>query len=252
MIKPILLVLLLFVYLAITLVQSAVPEPSNAVEVWEKALAAKGGREKLHAISNFLVVRKRPRRQSPNYSDLYIFPDRYWSWSNSGGVLGTSLLVHDSTGTWEAYDDRQGRGVIWFSPAETGEGDMENARALFLMETKWYKPKIVGLTTERLKKEEFEVVTVDAGRDRVKYYIDMKTSLVRRVSPEGRYGKIVTIAEDMMDYRSVQGIMMPSRTSTPEVGTYNLEFAFDVEYDPGIFKRKPSIEDGPDGWKPKK
>jgi hypothetical protein len=225
---------------------------SRATEIWEKAIAAKGGKEQLQKISNFLVVQRQVKgKRLPVYVDLCIFPDRYWAWRNYGGVLGKNVLVRDSTGIIEARDNQSGSRVLWFPPADS-MGEEIKAQALFLMETKWFHPKILGLSEERLARETFDVVTVDAGRDLVKYYIDRKTSMVRRVSPAERYGNVVIIAEDMLNYQPLKGIMMPSRMSSPEGGTYDLEFAFDVEYDPLIFKRKPSIEDGPDGWKPVK
>jgi len=225
---------------------------SGADEIWEKVIAAKGGREQLLKISNCLVVYRQTKgKRLPIHVELYIFPERHWLWSNQGGVLGTNIWVRDSMGTWRASDDGSGRGVTWHPPSETDQ-DALRTQALFLMETKWFRPKILGLTQEQLGREEFDVVTVDAGRDHVKYYVDKKTSLVRRVSPVRRFGNVVSIAVDLINYKLVQGIMMPSRYKSREGGTYDLEFAFDVEYDPGIFKRKPSIEDGPEGWKPAK
>jgi len=84
----------------------------------------------------------------------------------------------------------------------------------------------------------------------IEYFIDRGTSLVRRVSPEGPYGNVVTILWDFMDYVPKDGIMMPSRMSSPDGGTFNLEFGFNVKYDPNLFTRKPALEDGPEGWKP--
>jgi len=231
------------------------PDSSGAAEIWEKALAAKGGKDRLHAIANFLVIHNRLRRsQIPYYSSLYILPNKYWLWENEGGVLGTKISANDGTGTWEAHNSGRyaGSGVTWWPPDKTDVRRILQDQALFLMETRSYRPKILELKTERLGRVEYDVITVDAGLDRVKYYIDRKTSLVRRVSPVERYGNVVTIAAELVDYRPVQGIMVPSRIKYREGGTYDLKFAFDVEYDPEIFKRKPAIEDGPEGWKPAK
>lgn len=221
-------------------------------EIWDKTIAAKGGRAQLHKISNFLVVRRQTKlKQLPVNVGLFVLPDWYWSWWNSGGIFGTEVWVHGSTGTWRASEDIQGHGILWLPPSQK-TGDELRDQVLFLMETKWFQPTILSLTEERLGRDKVDVVTVGVDQDRVKYYIDKKTSLVRRVSPLGKYGNVVLEAVDMMDYQPVQGIMMPSRTRSPEAGTYRLEFAFDVEYDPEIFNRKPAIEDGPEGWKPPK
>jgi len=246
---------LLFMCSFLAMAQPEVCVSPAASEIWEKALSAKGGTERLQAISNFLVVERLPRGdKAAIYAELYIFPDKYWSWDNSGGVFGTRLMVNNGTGEWTAFDSGQngGRGVTWSPLDEWAYRDMQKAQALFLMETRSYRPKILDLKTERLGRVEYDVITVDAGLDRVKYYIDRKTSLVRRVSPVERYGNVVTIAAELVDYRPVQGIMVPSRIKYREGGTYDLKFAFDVEYDPEIFKRKPAIEDGPEGWKPAK
>jgi hypothetical protein len=96
------------------------------------------------------------------------------------------------------------------------------------------------------------VLTVDFGlwhgsQYEVDYYIDKQTSYVRRVVHPGN------LITEFDDYKSFEGIMMPTRirngsTKTGQT-TILAAFAFNVEYDPAIFERKPSLEDGPDGWR---
>jgi hypothetical protein len=232
--------------------QEVRPAPSRAVEIWERAVTAKGGRERLRGISNFLVEQRIPgKQQPPRYVDLNIFPDKFWRWSDDGGVIGTNLSVGDSVNSWKAYRYGGGQGVNWYPPENRTHREYW-AQAMFLMEGPLYIPKILDLKTERIGREDFDVVTVDAVRDRVKYFIDRRTYLVRRVSPEGRYGDVVTILWNFTGYVARDGIMMPSRMSSPDGATIDLEFGFNVTYDPNLFTRKPALEDGPEGWKPSK
>ena len=58
--------------------------------------------------------------------------------------------------------------------------------------------------------------------------------------------------QEFCDYRDVGGIQMPSKERmNPKYPMYPIAFQFNVEYDPEIFERPPSVEAGPDAWRPK-
>src|SRR5437870_4723760 len=67
----------------------AVPDASA---IWERVLIAKGGRQRLEAIENMLAVTIDSKRQQILDVDLYIFPNRFWSWDGRQ----TSWWAHDA------------------------------------------------------------------------------------------------------------------------------------------------------------
>ena len=251
---------LLLLTLCGTLLVEGSPSPQNtdtslaARELWERVLQAKGGRDQLNRIDNLLVTGFSPRDlEHPTGVDLFIFPNKRWLWSDNGEtVLGTSLWVTDETGTWEAYyhpRNRIPRGTAWGPPNDLLKYRVLELHTDFLLETKWLKPVPLRVRVGRIGREEFDVVSVDygtamRGSSQYEYYVDKKTFLVRRIVWRN-------VTTDFQDYRPIEGIMMPSRVTyvgKPTV-SYSPEFAFNVAYDPEIFKRKPSLDDGPNGWK---
>jgi len=159
---PFLLICLAFLCSATSVSQSVPTVPTRASEVWKRTLIAKGGRQRLQKISNFLVAQRRPgQNRVPVYVDLHIVPDKYRLWSNDGDVLGTRIIVGDNNDQWMAYSYRDGRGVNQYPPTERRRRELW-AQAMFLMERPWYDPKILNLKTERIGTEDFDVITVDA------------------------------------------------------------------------------------------
>jgi len=222
------------------------------VKTWERVLLAKGGRQRLEAISNFLTIQRTNGRSSRIvHETLIVFPKKRWAWVDLGAPFSTSINANNGSYFWEAYDKSRydGTGIISGPTGLGDERDLIQDQAIFLMETRGYHPKLLSSSLERIGREEFDVVSVDSGLGQIKYYIDKKTSLVRRIASTGKNGNIVAIPVDFSDYRSVQGIMMPSKLAWGSGPSDNLEFAFDVDYDPAIFTRPPALEDGPEGWK---
>ena len=85
------------------------------------------------------------------------------------------------------------------------------------------------------------------AENEVKYFIDPVSHLVRRV--------IFDETWEFEDYKPIDGIMMPTKEVNVDRKSrinYTPQFAFNVEFEPTLFRRRPAIEDGPDGWKPSK
>src|SRR2546421_11960444 len=57
---------------------SHVSVEADAVALWEKAIEAKGGRNRLSAVRNLLVAFKDKTEVA-----LYVFPDKAWDWSDN-------------------------------------------------------------------------------------------------------------------------------------------------------------------------
>jgi hypothetical protein len=79
-------------------------EPDNPQVVWDQALIAKGGREKLLAVEN-LLVRETGGTPVPFYVSLFAFPDKYWQYADERGtVFGRSVRVSTPGGRWTVME----------------------------------------------------------------------------------------------------------------------------------------------------
>jgi hypothetical protein len=73
--------------------------PPSAREVWERAVEAKGGRDRLNSIENVLT-QGRYRGGRP-FVYLHVFPDRYWEYDDRRPlVFGISVRVGWDRGQW--------------------------------------------------------------------------------------------------------------------------------------------------------
>jgi hypothetical protein len=227
---------------------------TSASALWERMIEAKGGRERLRQIENVLITTTRvTETERPEAVELIVFPNLRWLWSDQrDSVLGKHLSVLTEKGTWEAYYSPRSRnplGTAWFPRVNGNENAFVDPHIHFLLETKWLKPILLRSSTRRIGREDFNHATAEyrkpSGETRkVEFYVDRKTPLVRRAV-------VFTTSTDFFDYKSVEGVMVPSRVSVvgkPSL-TYPLDFEFNVAFDPEIFKRMPSLADGPNGWK---
>ena len=87
----------------------------DAAKIWEQAISAKGGRERLHAVRNLVVtssgsykalqftihpdrtVKSRSLKLSGLYrEELFVFPLKYWAWDDyRPAVFGLWIHVYD-------------------------------------------------------------------------------------------------------------------------------------------------------------
>ena len=245
--------------LTAVLVTGQTTEPDALRQVWERMIDAKGGRDRLLEIDTLLMVQ--PRRGVPDrpwYVDLYAFPDQSWKWFDDRPELfGLILRVSDGNGKWFARDGDSGDGIstTWEPPRETDQHDLIRIQGVYLLESRWIRPELLWLETGRIGFRRYDVITADLVGDRVQYYVDRETSLVRRIQPHDDSANNVFIdgtVWEFEDYIPVDGIMMPTRIEWDNSGTkltYRWEYSFNVDYDPEVFSRRPALEDGPDGWK---
>ena len=228
-------------------------EPDALRQVWERMIEAKGGRERLHEVDSLLMIQ--PRHgvlERPLYSQLYVFPDWYWQWTeDTDDSLGpTTLRVLGANGTWTIWD-KDGITTYWHPPERTDTQQLIYIQALHLLETRWFQPELLRLETGWIGFRRYDLITADVGSDRVQYYVDRETSLVRRMQPhDDSDNTIFHVAWDFEDYVRTDGIMMPSRMVETDLGRISTwEYSFNVDYDPEEFSRRPALEDGPEGWK---
>jgi hypothetical protein len=243
-------------------------EQRDAKELWEQAITAKGGRERLQGVRNVVIsfihkYRKwfLPRRETGER--LYVFPGQIWGYSDQRpAIFGVRISVYDiGRELWYTVPaDHTGPRVM--ETPEEWKRTVRTEQARFLMETSWLKPVPVRAREGKLRGKPVDVLELKADSDTFTYYLDPKTKLAlmlaHRYASDRMPGKDSGDDYYFYDYRPVDGIMMPQSEGyvlrVRGRGEYrsDLRFQFNVDYDPEIFDRAPRIEDGPQGWKRKK
>jgi hypothetical protein len=241
-----------------------VPAPSQdsrawqaaATSVWEQAIAAKGGRERLHSIRNLVVDFRedfsrstRPDvATSENIEGLYVFPNKLWEfYDHRPGLMGASGLMLDAT-----------REITWGSngyPAKNAYPDLvrrlSEVQYLYLMETASVQPALVGVKADRFKGTDVDVVETRVGDERVDFWIDRASHLPARVVSTRtlRAGAPLQVVHRLTDYQSIDGIQMAARVRTgdDETDKVSTTYRFNVDYDESIFNPE-SLRFETHGW----
>lgn len=220
--------------------------------LWEQAIAAKGGREQLHQVTNLVISYRETVRNFLGLvvhrgpvERLYVFPNKSWGWDD-----GLPPPFHLSVG-W--LDIEQNRRCTLYagssspvccpakqakSPADEG---ISQVQYLYLMETRWVKPTPLSVTKDNIGLKLFDVLHTRFENKRVDYFLDRKTHLPARVAVF--YNGRDRATFDFSDYVTVNGIQMPGRQKKGKIN-----FQINASYDESVFTRLPSIEAGPKAW----
>jgi hypothetical protein len=241
-------------------------ERIEAERLWEQMVKVKGGREKLHSISNMMLT----KGNNPDgiQMEFYVFPNKYWEWSKDQGLhnLMFVTMANLDQGLF-LVAGHNGLATDLKNLSEKERADYRETYLIeactFLLETRWLKPTPIRVTQEIVNKERLDVVetrfsTLEYYRGwGLDFYIDPETLVVRGVRdysiPWGRGGYWA-----FDNYSAINGIQVPQTAnrflSMKDVKKLNCciqTYQFNVEYDEKLFERQPSAEAGPDAWKPK-
>lgn len=150
------------------------------------------------------------------------------------------------------------------------------AQLYFLLETQWIKPLPLKVYAGRIGNRPVDIIQTivqyaDAPRAnpngyRVDFHLDKQSHLPLKVAfPAGDDGSVFprdsegtnygrgTYYVTFADYADMSGIQMPRRVGyLADKPHASLRVRVNVEYDPGIFERPPSLKAGPDAWRPHK
>lgn len=259
---------------------------SEAIGVWEKVLAAKGGKDRLQAIESVLrssrhaqSVRGSSCRECP-VEELFVFPNQFWYWSDERPtVFGLRARSVDFE-TKRAFsaaprqrlpnDPLQETEYLSESVADPlKEGwRLELLQAGELLETRWMHLRPVRTWAETKGKSrsvfvecKFKMAT---GGATAVFILDALTFLPRRViltepiysvpKPGAFTLHLDTVAHhefEIAQYVDVDGIKMPVLLQHRGDTSWQekVQYQFNVDYDPKVFERGPRIEDGPKGWR---
>ena len=246
--------------------QSDTQELSRAHQVWEQSIHAKGGRERLESVRSIFISSRTKywhglRRYEVFTEQLNVLPDRFWLWQDyRPDVFGVTV---------ELYDFDKGIKYVTSSDVaapkpraiEPNETVLSRTYGLlgYLMETKWLKPKLIGLDESSLHRRKVDVVhTVltdqPAGFAPEKIYIDfwidrethLPAKVVYTLNRPGQKGSPLEVW--FPEYVEVNGIKVPSQTEIDGVRD-RIVVQLNVSHKEELFTRPPTIAAGPDAWK---
>jgi hypothetical protein len=263
-------------------VYSQADEAKKAKELWEKAITAKGGRERLYSICNVVISSKmKYQKLSSQVTDgnhiesLYVLPNKWWQWvDDRPGDFGLFISTYDfdSQIGWEISDKFPNVKSFKLSSTLDSGGSSKSKsdyarflvrkeqfverQIIYLMETKWLQPTVVTSRTENLNFKTYDVIatTLDnlSRKVRVDFYLDQKTHLPEQlvfrtwIESVGRdYVEVWTLG----DYIDVKGIKLPKKASIGSNEKNETTYQINVAYDKSIFERPPTLDMGSEAWK---
>jgi hypothetical protein len=228
----------------------------QARKLWEAALTAKGGRDRLRSVSSLYIESTYPDGSGDRGYDLYIFPDRTFSYSYWARFERTDIGVYNGRHSirWWQRNDYPGKAA---SDIEDAAEYLKEAQFTYLMVTRWLEPKPLRVRKEWIGLKRVDVVETDVDGWRVDYYLDARTHLPIKVASaqskisraEGKLNREVSLD----DYAEVDGIMMPQKLTVNIVGIVKshqrAKYELNVDYDERIFERAPIPGMKPDAWR---
>lgn len=241
----------------------------EAREMWEKLIAAKGGRGRLYQVRSvhILCQATEPYRVrgyeglGTRNETLFVLPNKFWSWTDDRpGSFGLDVMVYNgerNVAWWASHSDPGN--VQQSAASDDYRYALVNTTLLYLMENQWIRPAPVYLEPGTLAGKKIVILHAVWDKYKAEYYLDPVTHLplkvkIRGLASDGVQRVFASMA--LREYVSVDGIQMPQREGGYDADTTNPRLIctheFNVDYDATIFNHAPRIEDGPEAWRPKR
>lgn len=226
----------------------------EAKRVWELAIEAKGGRNKLQAVNNILIENYGTKYGSTVFN---VFPDKVWGWSFEQKPFGKSVLMFnlDRNVAYEGLDKMPKTSILKSaSYLNIGKFQLFTAQLFYLLETELIKPQAISSVPAEFNGKEIDVVRVIVpankylNEERVfDFSFDKTTHLPLKITEiDRKTGKSIAEGVTYSDYVTINGIQMPSK-----INSISAKFQINVDYDEALFETPPTVAAGRDAWKPK-
>jgi hypothetical protein len=213
--------------------------------VWEQAIQAKGGRDRLHNVHSLAVYMKPAdvNMAGPPANWLCVFPDRYFEFEAMGHSAARAIVV-DGTADRAAIDitgiPRTARHV-----SSSERDQLVLNQLVFLLESAWLQPQPV--------EARHNVLEVQAAGRTYKLFLN-SASLPERVLSLPIPGEKHANTYDyrLQHYREFQGVMLPGRVvwiGGLREWIWDVDYEIDAKYNPKLFERMPDLANGPEPWR---
>ena len=232
---------------------------NDAARLWEQAIAAKGGRERLHAVRNMVISTRGEyhsrllKTNQVRREELLVFPNKYWFWDDyRPDVLGLRVSMYNYDSNMK-YVISEGEPHDTPEPIAKGKRNkaLRNDQLSFLLETQWLKPTLIKASTGTVGlHQRVDIVETTIAGERVDFAFDQSTHLPVSVSYYDIVnGKTYINVQSFSDYTEVDGIQLPRTITFSDGSKYQASFKINVEYNETIFVNPPPIDAGPEAWR---
>jgi hypothetical protein len=234
--------------------------------LWEKAIAAKGGRERLLSVKNIVSSSRgeytthRGRKNLISTEELFVLPDKVWRWQDMRpDVFGlrVEMYNYEAKIAYVLTPDVPNEPIRHLTDQYTWEelGGLLNAQVIGFMETRWVKPVPVAVRQDKVNGRIVNIVQTQVLGKRFDFALDPQNHLPFRISS---YDKLITGGEgftifnvDLLDYVEVNGIKVPQKLKPENGPTYSRKIQINVNYNESVFAKPTNIESGSEAWKAK-
>ena len=242
-------------------------EAAPAAALWEQAIAAKGGRARLHEVRSLAILEttrfRRPVRGiAERRVDMIVteLPDKWWEFLDyRPGAMGHSVHVVDTrTGSgWSTIGGNTPRPLL--RPDTHAAFRLRELQCVYLMETRWVQP--IPLRATRVKRgfKMLDRVETRVDDDVVIYDLDPRSHLpihievAHRITataprPSVRRTGVLKYSYEIDSYQEVAGLRVPARLKR---GADRSEARVEVnpDYKRSIFIEPPSPDADINSWR---
>ena len=254
--------------LSVTIAGSAQEDRRTAQALWEEAIAARGGRERLAGIRSFAILQKTrfrgfmTRDVARGKVDQIVceLPDKWWEFLDyRPGLMGYSVEVVDTlTGLgWASLSGTPAR--PFRRPDTNAAYRMRQLQYVYFLQTRSVQPRPRGASRVRLGLRSADRVDTVMDDESVVFYFDPATHLPLRIEtsrkitlkpprPEVKGTGQLKYVFELADYQEVGGVKVPGRV---KLGGDAAESRVEInpDYDPSIFTNPPASDATIDSWR---
>jgi hypothetical protein len=233
--------------------------------LWEQAIAAKGGREKLH-VKNIVISSRaeytthQGKRNPWSQEEVFVFPDKQWHWNDMRpDVFGLRIEMRDY-GAKTAYVSTPDLPEMEIRHLATDyrweETPLLKIQLLYFLETRWVTPVPIAVHQSKVNGQTVDIVQTQVFGQRVDFALHTLTHLPVRISYYNRSitgrGPFTISNVDVSEYVEVDGIKVPQKAAPENGSAFSDKIQINVDYNEQIFLKPTTIEAGPEAWRPKK
>jgi hypothetical protein len=239
---------------------AAEKDKTEAQKLWDEVIKMKGGRDRLRNVHSLLATFSYDGK-TPQLSELFIFPNKYWKWIKDGprprgtDPMPTMTLCNGSIRkNYHIATD-----VVLLHENEDCQYEIDENNFLLLESaTRPFEP--VRVTRGRFGKKIVDIIETRFHKHRIDFTVEVESLMVLKVSDYGEDFETDSRASEYVfeNYVDIDGIKMPLKKGWLEFGEKKPKvrswvyytYQFNVDYDPKLFVGSPSLVPALDAWKP--
>jgi hypothetical protein len=247
-----------------------IEERRQAEGLWEQAIIAKGGRDRLAAINSF-AIREKTVFKAPTLPEMAVgkvsqvvceLPNLWWEFVDyRPGQMGYSVrIVNTATGLgWASHG---GPTTSFLKPDTHTAYRMRQLQYVLFLETRWVRPTPVRAARVQLNLKPADRLETDVEGEQVVYFLDVSTHLPLRIEtsrenplkpprpgPGMKAAGPQRFTYEFDKYYEVDGVQVPERMVRDGGSPADVILEINPKYDPALFTKPPSPNTMTDSWR---